>query len=284
MATDEQESLFIANKVRELMERHGIAERQQASELRKILGLGVSASHRKINGETPWSLGQIRQVAAHFNEAPSKLIDGMSAAPSTTSLTPVHEATLIIETKEISCTIQIAGLVGDGQPTKFIAFDDDGRWSVLAKEEAYSGPKYYQVEKIEINLSEAKNNTIAVIDDDIPTANNIRDYLNEVGFKATAYYSLQSATAALQRNLFDGYVLDWFFGNETSEDILKLIRASENPGAPTILLTGWMETGKVSETEVATLMRRFDVFPQEKPARLAIIGVELSKMLGVKEA
>ncbi len=281
MSTENHESAAIAKKVRELMERHGVGERQQSGELGRVLDLGFSAAHRKMNGESPWSLSQIIQVASHYNESPSALIDSITVGKALLPSLATHEATLVIATKEFSCLVQIGDLVRETLPAKFVAYIDQGQWRVVQREDAQPGPELYTVEKIEIYPSQARKLTIAVIDDEIPTANNVRDYLNDIGFKATAFYTLQNATTALRNNAFDGYVVDWFFEKETSEDLLKLIRASENPNAPVILLTGQMETGMVTDKEVAALMRRFNVLPQEKPARLPIIGVEISKMLGL---
>jgi DNA-binding NtrC family response regulator len=146
---------------------------------------------------------------------------------------------------------------------------------------ALEGQPLFDVEKIEIHPKQISKLVIAVIDDEVGTADNVSEYLNAIGFKAIAFYDTATAAAAVHHQVFDGYVVDWLIGKETAEGLIQTIRSSSNPHAPIILLTGEISTGKVNETEVARLMRRFDVLCQEKPTRLPIIAVELSKALGL---
>lgn len=283
MSTEKLESEAIAKKVRELMEYRGISERKHTGELGRILKLGFSAAHRKINGESPWTVSQIIEVAAHYNERPGALLDSIFLNnPLSPSNNIAQEAILTILGREFTCMAQISELLPKNQSASFVAFENKGQWRIVEMMDAPPELELYKVKKIEINPARIHNLSIAVIDDDIGTANNIRDYLNELGFKATAFYDIHSTATALRNNVFDGYILDWFVGKETSEGLLKLIRASNNQNAPVILLTGQMLTGMVNDTEVAGLMRRFDVLCQEKPVRLPIIAEELFKMFGLK--
>ena len=61
--TNSPDSIAVAERVRELMSRHGIGKRQQTTELCRILDLSFSQGHRKLRGNSPWTLSQIKKVA-----------------------------------------------------------------------------------------------------------------------------------------------------------------------------------------------------------------------------
>jgi uroporphyrinogen-III synthase len=77
--------------------------------------------------------------------------------------------------------------------------------------------------------------------------------------------------------LFDGYVVDWLIEQETSQKCIEIIRSSDNPDAPVLVLTGQLGTD-LRESEIAQAMRDFDVLgPYEKPVRLHVIEAALQR-------
>jgi CheY-like chemotaxis protein len=282
MSTEKSESEAIAKKVRELMELRGIGDRKQTGELGRILNLGFSAAHRKINGESPWTVSQIIEVATHYNETPGALLDSIQLDNATSTANFAMDAVLSIQDREFSCSAQVSELLSEDQFVSFVAFKDRDQWRIAEMIDAPKELALYVVKKIEIHPVQAYKLSVAVIDDDENIANNIRDYLNHNGFKAAAFYSTETAALALNKSEFDAYVIDWFIGKDTSEGLLKIIRAApKNSNAPIILLTGQISAGLVNDTEIAGVMRRYNLLCQEKPVRLAIISFELSKLLGI---
>ncbi|VTR27359.1 BetR domain [Serratia fonticola] len=69
------DSQSIAGKVRELFLQHGIGKRQHAKELSRILDLSFSHAHRKLKGQSPWTLEQINSVALALGETPASIVD-----------------------------------------------------------------------------------------------------------------------------------------------------------------------------------------------------------------
>ncbi|WP_408987885.1 helix-turn-helix domain-containing protein [Serratia marcescens] len=69
------DSQSIANRVRELFLHYGIGKRQHARELSRILDLSFSHAHRKLKGQSPWTLEQINSVAAALGETPAAIAD-----------------------------------------------------------------------------------------------------------------------------------------------------------------------------------------------------------------
>lgn len=283
MQAENSDYVQIASRVRDLMERHGIIERKQSGELARILSLSFSAAYRKLNSASPWTIEQINKVAAHFNESPAALLEAMTENERLPVTGEPHEATLTIGNKAIPCFAWIDGPLVEGQVAELVAIREQGRWHIRDMATTFEGVRY-DVEKIEIYPRQIARLTIAVIEDDESTADNITEYLNAIGFNATPYYSTGSAMKAMLNQVFDGYVIDWCIGNETAEDIIKSIRASDHPTAPIILLTGQIEAGNADEVELARLVRRFNVDCKEKPARLHILAAELSKLLNLNQA
>ncbi len=277
------DSEHIAGRVREMMERHNIGKRKQSSELCRILGLTFTHARRKITGRSPWALAQIKKVAIHFEESPRALIDTFAGTETTPTKGVAHDATLVIGSKEIPCLAWIGSEFIGNKPPEFLATMQNNTWRIYEAGVAPATAPTYSVELIEIRprQSEADKPTIAVVDDEHDSADGICDYFNERGFKATPFYSTVDFLKALRKNPFDGYVIDWLVGRETSEKAIEEIRASENPDAPIILLTGELQTGKADETDIARVIRKSNVDCLEKPARLFLLAANLSKKLAL---
>jgi CheY-like chemotaxis protein len=273
------DSIAVAERVRELMSRHGIGKRQQTTELCRILDLSFSQGHRKLRGNSPWTLSQIKKVAEAFGEPAALLFGAQSLDPGMVGAI-AHEAVFSIGAVDLACTAWIGAPLEAGSRPEFIAYSKLDQWRVVR----YDGALYQnasEVHKIEIypRRAETDKPLIGVVDDDQASADNLRDYLERSGFAAMALYGLSAFNDALQSQVFDGIVIDWLFGNQTSASAIRAVRASENPDAPIFVLTGELLTGKASESEISDVIRNYDVACYEKPARMAILVADLSKRL-----
>jgi CheY-like chemotaxis protein len=281
MATEatSPDSIAVAERVRELMSRHGIGKRQQTTELCRILDLSFSQGHRKLRGNSPWTLSQIKKVAEVFGEPAAQLFGAQSLDPGMVGAI-AQEAVFSVGAIEFACTAWVGAALEPGSRPEFIAYSRQGQWRVTR----HDGALYqsaYEVHKIEIypRRSEVDKPLIAVVDDDQASADNLRDYLEHSGFAAMAIYGLAAFQDQLQTQVFDGVVIDWLFGNQTSAAAIRAVRASENPDAPLFVLTGELLTGKASESEISEIIRNYNVACYEKPARMAILVADLSKRL-----
>jgi CheY-like chemotaxis protein len=273
------DSLGVAERVRELMSRRGIGKRQQTTELCRILELSFSQGHRKLRGNSPWTLQQIKKVAEAFDEPATQLFDAQTLDPGTVGAN-AQDALLCIGAAEMACTAWVGAPIGAGVRAEFIAYSKQGQWRIVR----HDGALYqsaFEVHKIEIypRRGETDKPSVAVVDDDQTSADNLRDYLDQSGFSAIALYGLQAFNNALQTQVFDAVVIDWLFGGQTAAAAIRSVRASENPDAPIFVLTGELLTGKASESEISDVIRDFDVACYEKPARLAILVADLTKRL-----
>ena len=277
--TNSPDSIAVAERVRELMSRHGIGKRQQTTELCRILDLSFSQGHRKLRGNSPWTLSQIKKVAEVFDEPAAQLFGAQSLDPVVVGAV-AQEAVFCIGATEIACTAWVGAALEAGSRAEFVAYARLDQWRV-ARHDGTLYQSAYEVHKIEIypRRAETDKPTIAVVDDDQASADNLRDYLERSGFAAVAIYGLAAFTEQLQSQVFDGVIIDWLFGAQTSAAAIRAVRGSENPDAPIFVLTGELLTGKASESEISQVVRDYDVACYEKPARMAILVADLSKRL-----
>jgi CheY-like chemotaxis protein len=277
--TSSSDSLAVAQRVRDLMNRHGIGKRQQTAELCRILDLSFSQGHRKLRGNSPWTLAQIRRVADAFGEPALQLFDAKNADVDDTEGS-AQDAVLMLGAIEIPCVAWIGEALDPGSRPDFIAQNMNGRWLVTTHEGVLLHAAH-DVHKIEIQprRTDMDKPLIAVVDDDQTSADNLHDYLERSGFTAVALYGLEGFSQALQTQVFDAVVIDWLFGAHTSADAIRAVRNSDNPDAPIFVLTGELTTGKVSESEISDIIQRYNVTCFEKPARMAILVADLSKRL-----
>ncbi|QQC67865.1 helix-turn-helix domain-containing protein [Paraburkholderia ginsengisoli] len=276
MQTD---SLAIANRVRNLMERHGVTKRAQASELSRILNLSFSAASRKMKGQLPWDLKQLGSVATHFGETPGVLVE--SNVDLEESIT--GEGMLMVSPRPLPCSVWIGDELTGGRSADLVAIQSRGAWQIYPAEIAPAG-RIFNVLSVEIrpNLPQLEKPSIAVLDDDIDThaANNVCDYLNDHGLNATPFYDLLSFREGLKNTTFDAFIIDWLINDDTAEAAIVDIRAAENPSAPIYLLTGQLKSGKARVDDIARVVKQFGCKWIEKPVRMPILFSEISNELG----
>ncbi|MBF1996067.1 helix-turn-helix domain-containing protein [Serratia symbiotica] len=271
------DSQSIAKRVRELFLHHGLAKRQHAKELSRILDLSFSHAHRKLKGQSPWTLEQINRVAAALGETPAAIAD-MGAEHDMPQQTMAQDAIFFVAGVEIPCVGYIGDELMAGQWLEFVALRVERQWYIYCADDAPAG-KHYGVELIAIRPgnNDDERLSIAVLDDSHQAADKLAQYLGSCGFNAVAFYDISSFCQALQQSPFDGYVVDWLIGEETADKCIEVIRASDNPDAPVLVLTGELGTDRC-ESEVARAMCDYDVLgPYEKPVRLHVIEAALQR-------
>ncbi len=253
--THSPDSIAVAERVRELMSRHGIGKRQQTTELCRILDLSFSQGHRELRGNSPWTLSQIKKVAEVYGEPAAQLFGAQSLDPGMVGAI-AQEAVFCIGAIELPCTASGGRGAGTGQPPGLRRLLEARPVARRARHDGALYQSAYEVHKIEIypRRAETDKPTIAVVDDDHASADNLRDYLERSGFAAVAIYGLAAFAEQLQTQVFDGIVIDWLFGSQTSAAAIRAVRASENPDAPIFVLTGELLTGKASESEISQVI------------------------------
>ena len=282
--TDEEnekaESAAIADRIRDLLDQRGIGRRQQASEIQRILGLSYSQAHRKMRGENPWTIVQLKLVAEEFGESPSVFVESVGDDSGDEERVREREAFILIGSKSYSCFAAIGSELRPGPLPEFVAMLANNQWLIYVGADVPAG-RHFSVGSIEINPQQAhaKKHTIAVLDDERSITDNVCEFLNGKGFIARPYNSGSALQKALRTVVFDAFIIDWLVGEETAEESIRQIRASDNSRRPIFLLTGKLESGEADQDDVARVIRTFDVNSFEKPARLPLLSAELQRSL-----
>ncbi|ABX18890.1 response regulator receiver protein [Burkholderia multivorans ATCC 17616] len=271
--------LITANKVRDLLNRNGIAPRSHNTTIANVLGLSFSVVTRKMKGLIPWNLSQLQDIATHFGVPPAILLDDKGAQPADAEMI---DATLVIESRRFRCRAAISTKASSQIDTEFVALQSQGEWIVTERRHAREG-RTYAVELIELRSSRpnAYAARIAVVDDSPDVAETVCEYFIEKGVHAIPYHDGRTFREALAVEDFDGYILDWMLGDETAADLVRGIRASENGDAPIFLLTGKISTGEASEDEIAHIVSHYNARCEEKPVRLPILFAEVARELKI---
>ncbi|AOK61001.1 response regulator [Burkholderia ubonensis] len=272
--------LITATKVRDLLTRNGIPPRSHNTTIANVLGLSFSVVTRKMKGLIPWNLSQLRDIATHFGVPPAILLDDQGAHAG--AAPEMLDATLVIESRRLRCRAAISTKASSHAETDFVAIQSQGEWIVMERHHAHDG-RTYPVDVIELRSAQqhAYAARIAVVDDSPDVAETVCEYFIEKGVNAIPYYDGDSFRKALEREDFDGYILDWMLGDQTAADLVRSIRSSENGDAPIFLLTGKISTGEASEDEIARVMSHFNARCEEKPVRLPILFAEVARELKI---
>ncbi|PRX23994.1 response regulator receiver protein [Paraburkholderia sp. BL18I3N2] len=272
------DSMAIASRVRNLMERHGVTKRAQASELSRILNLSFSAASRKMKGQLPWDLKQLGAVATHFGETPSVLVESNEGFEDSIA----GEGMLMVSPRPLPCSVWIGAELSGDRSADLVAIQSGNAWNIYPAEIAPAG-RIFNVLSVEIrpNLPHLEKPAIAVLDDDTETqaANNVCDYLNDHGLNATPFYDLASFRESLKSNAFDAFIIDWLVNDDTAEAAILDIRKAENATAPIYLLTGQLQSGKARVDDIARVIKQFGCKWIEKPVRMPILFSEISHEL-----
>lgn len=266
---------LIAERVRNLFERKGITRRRHAATLGEYLRLSPSQAHRKIKGESPWTLAQIKEIASAFDVAPAELLQDVDDVGDLGYLG--RRSILVIGNDELTCIAQIGNEVATDPPsTLFVAVRTGEQWCVYRAGYAPAG-KQYLVEKIEIDGRRPMPDkpTIAILDDNSTAADELARSLRKRDFSTVPFYSIDALLDAVESTHFSGFILDWMIGSETARKCIEELRDKQHIDSPIIILTAYMGHAE-HMTTIAEMMTMYKIIgPYEKPARAPVIAAAL---------
>jgi BetR domain len=281
MDDTQAESQAISNRVRQLMERHGVAKRAQASTLSTVLNLSFSAAHRKMKGHLAWDAKQLQAIASHFGESAGVLVDSTE--------TPAEEglrAELLIDNEPYRCTVWTGREVTKESAGSFVARPSGDLWHVWPTRTAPTG-RLYDVKLLEIRpeLPVVKSPCVAILDDDVRhhSADSLARALGDHGFDARPFSAARDLKASLRGNVYDAFILDWVLGpDETAEPLINAIRAESCPSrnALIVILTGKLRDGIASEEDITRVTREHRCQCKEKPVRPSLLAADLDAAFG----
>jgi CheY-like chemotaxis protein len=284
---------WVAQCLSDLMARHGVPGRQQATLVAQVCQLSISQARRKLKGAV-WTFDEVLGMCRHFGQGldavfatsppggPAMLASSGQGAGSQGAAAS-YPATLYLDDATLDCEVRLGSLrTQPGEAALLATLHPIKGWMVgstarLARESAHS-PRY-DVDQLQPHApEEALPTRIAVLDDDRGSADALADWFKELGYAAHSYQSAEALLASPTAS-HDAYVVDLILaGGRTSQALVQRIRA-EQPDAPIILLTGQLRAGQASEATLATILRTQGVTFFEKPVRPAVLTAAIQSSL-----
>jgi CheY-like chemotaxis protein len=268
-----------AGRVIDLMVKKGVAPRDRAGTLSSILGISFSAAHRKLNGESRLSVEALKTIARHYDVPVGVLVDEASETPSGVS------GSFCMGGKQLPCTVWLGDpLPETGRMPEFVAIRLNGDWRVVESSRSH-GEKRFGVTRLEMAFEAPPTFSVAVVDDDALFCESLAEYFETQDMSATAFSDPELFIAALQRETFDGFIVDWNLGAYTGQDLMRAIRDSSSQSAPLILLTGMLHdplqnTGDDSSSRVAdAINEKQNAIYMGKPVDNSLISSTLRNMI-----
>ena len=256
--SDEDRHRALAAFIDAMLEKHGVADRQRFRALEAALGLSYTQVRRRMLGEAPWTIDEIRRLATHFHEPLIPILSALADEPG-------KPATLPFGGTPLPCTIWPVGEPLSGRIGPMVALLDEttGQWTVAPASDVADRPSY---ELARLLFERAPPRRVAVLDDDGDSAQSIVDFLSAKGLDAKPFDCASSLLAAMDAEPFDGFVVDWLLGENTAKDLLSQIRV-RMPSGPLVILTGQIATGLATEDELVMVGTAYRALLFEKPTR-----------------
>ena len=256
--SEEDRHRALAAFIESMLDRHGVPERQRIRALEAAIGISYTQVRRRMIGEAPWTIDEIKKLASHFHEPLIPIMSALADAPRIPASLPFGGAAM-------PCTIWPVGEPLPGRIGPMVAMHDSttDQWTVAPAAEVSDSPSY---ELARLLFERAPPRRVAVLDDDRDSAQSIVDFLGAKGLDAQPFNCAIDLLAAMESQPFDGFVVDWLLGDNTAKDLLSKIRARV-PSGPVVILTGQIATGAASEDELVMVGASYRALLFEKPTR-----------------
>lgn len=280
MTDQNSQSSSIASSVRQLMRRHGVEERQFSKKLAEVLELSYSQAHRKMGGTVDWTFGQMSTVAEYFGETLGSLgvVGGSPRSVITSSSDHLSlEAVFVAGGCEFDCMVTVGEQIFSPRGERYIAVQDGSAWCIVESSKFPVGYPAYRVEKAEICVHRKHQPVVAVFDENEGIAVMISDFLNSRGFHCTPFHVQQKLEKFVDEQRFEGFVVAWTSGSQSSEQVIQRIRSCAPVTVPIFLLTDSTSRAKHDDVEIARIVKKFNVVCHRKPVVVEILAAELAQ-------
>jgi CheY-like chemotaxis protein len=259
----EDDSLSLAAQVvRSLLERHGIAKHRHASFVGDFFNLSRAAAHQRVNRSAAWTLEELKALATHFGESLSGLVGAHGADDA-------RPAVIRIGGLQTLGKVWLDRSTPAASTDSFVALEDEAGLTVVPAT-AVTDSKGVRVARLEIEQAITKPARVAVIDDEQDVASALCDQLRSFGLAAESFDEVEKLADEIEREPYDGYVVDWLLRKGNATTLLATIRAQPIPSA-VVLLSGKLRSGSADPADVAAVCTAFRVQLIEKPAQVPLL-------------
>lgn len=242
--------------VQALLKRHGVDRRSYSLTVAKLLGLSRSAAHNRVHGDAAWPWDDVERLGEYFGESLLDLARGVSGEE--------QAADLLLDQRRIPVRVRL----GVGEPTPsdtWAAFQNPNGLVVAPLDRLGLGVEPLKV--LELIHTQHGNPAmrVAVLDDQVDTADSIAIALKNKGCIVTTYTKSDELIDDLARVPHDAFVIDWLLQEGTAEHVLAAIR-KQAKNARILLLTGQIGEGRDAQANaVAEAQQKFQFLLCQKP-------------------
>ena len=263
-----------AQAIKALFQRHGVSSDKHSVRVAELLAISYSQAHRKTSGVSAWSLEELKRIAEHFGES---LVDLLWFTEHGEAAT----ATVTVGGQPFSCFVKLGAALPAHHASGLVAVEVDGLCNVRPASEL-GAELVRPVQRLVMQPPGAHAPSIAVLDDDTESTDNLCAHLAAHGYRTSPFYTVATLRSALAQRRYDGYVFDWVVGDETARELIGQIRSTDTK-TPILVLTGQIGSSRVNESAVATALATYGLIYFEKPVRLAIISAALAQALAKQQ-
>ena len=119
---------------------------------------------------------------------------------------------------------------------------------------------------------------VAFLDDDYTTVDTLTAWFREAGYEASGFNTAEELLSETLEE-FDAFVVDYLLTEgESARETITLLR-EKFPGKPIALLTGKLQDGTVSESDVIPMLLALNVLFFEKPVRPSVLAAALQNAI-----
>ena len=249
----------ILKAIQALLDRDRVPKAKRAAVIEAAVGVTYQPARRRMEGEVPFKVEEIRRLASHFGVPLFELLAALAEEVG-------QPAMMRVGVLNIPCSVWRGRLRPAREHTgPLVAYQSEPTgWIVVPLSEA-GDRQVYEVRRI-IHEAGQPRRRVAVIEDDDDLARVIVTFLRIKGLDALSYASKEHFRTALESTSFDGFIVDWLLDEGDARDLLPLIR-EKSPSGPLIILTGQIRSGQADEDDLAESITAYRAQLFEKPSR-----------------
>lgn len=263
-----------ARSIKALLTRLGYPGHKHTGVVAGFLGVTTHQAKRKLSGISSWDVEEMAALCQHLGYSIADVLD--AGASSSRNVMGV----VIQGSERLPCTFWLGDEVTADKASGFVAERQVDTWHV-GKAKDLLGPTFREARRVVLEPgSVVVKPTVAVLDDSVDGCDTLCEVLDQLGFAASPFYTVNTLLEALRDQSFDCYVLDWLLPGSTAAPALARIRELSKT-APITLYTGKVVSGEASLHGITDALQRFDVDYVAKPAPAAIIATTLKRGLGL---
>lgn len=220
----------------------------------EILGIKYQSARQKLDGKRGMSYSDLKTLYNYFQEPLEEF--------------KAYNGIFIVNDMHVRCNI----IVSDEK----VEFKEPGINYAYYHKNYYivnpTGVKFNKDMKRVVKMDFLPAPKLAILDNDKELLELLKSVSNRYGIDASVYDTAQAIMQSVDREEYDGYVIDWLLDyGESSEEVIKKIR-SKSDSVPIILLTGQLNQ---HEREIGETIVKYGVELVEKPTRVFILSAIL---------